>query len=76
MTALRLTVRGLMFEHDDERTAVICLLAGVFATMLWPAKLYIVCRYKCPTLDVTLKYVSLYLPDGAYCPPNKTVGNK
>jgi hypothetical protein len=52
-----------------------CLLAGVFATMLWPAKLMTVCYYRCPTLDYTKKYVSVYRPYGAYCPANKIVGN-
>jgi hypothetical protein len=51
-----------------------CLLAGIFATVFWPAQLMTVCYYKCPTLDYAQKYVRIYLPYGAYCPANKIVG--
>jgi len=50
-----------------------CLLAGIFATMLWPTQLMTVCYYKCPTLDYIQKYVRVYLPYGAYCPAKHIV---
>jgi hypothetical protein len=44
-----------------------CILAGVFATMVWPSTLMNVCWYSCPTKDVIKRHLSFRVPYNMTC---------